>query len=413
MRILRYVLAIVFITFNLSNGQDQDTELTWPREIESLANTITIYQPQLESFKNNILEGRMAISIKPKNEDMLFCAAWFSAKMDTDLDSRLVTLDKLSITKVHFPDMDDTSKINQLSKIVEDETKTWDIEMSLDRLLASLDDVEDIGTPSEKLNNTPPDIYFRTSPASLISIDGEPIVKEIEDSDFEYVVNTPFFLVREKGKSTYYIKGGKFWYESNEITKGWKETKNVPSDINKLAEDNIPKEEADSISASITEAPALIVVTKPAEVILTDGEPDYQSIEKTTLLYVKNSESEIIMDVNSQQHFVLLAGRWFKSKTLKDGDWTFTEPSDLPEDFYNIPDSSDMSTVRASIPGTPEAQDALLEQSIPQTATVDRKTATVEVKYDGDPEFNLVEGTEVSVAANTDKTVLLIKKKYY
>ena len=91
------------------------------------------------------------------------------------------------------------------------------------------------------------------------------------------------------------------------------------------------------------------------------------------------------MDVNSQQHFVLLAGRWFKSKTLKDGYWAFTEPSDLPEDFSKIPDSSDMTTVRASIPGTPEAQEALLEQSIPQTATVDRKTATVEVKYDGDP----------------------------
>ena len=413
MKKAKHVILTLLLVQIVVFAQSDTEGLSWPREIESLTNTITIYQPQIESFKNDILEGRMAISIKPKDKEMLFCAAWFSAKMDTDLDSRIVSLDKLSITKVHFPDIDDSSKIDQLTTIVEEETKTWDIEMSLDRLVASLDEVEDLSNPSEKLNNTPPDIYFRTSPASLISIDGDPIVKEIENSDFEYVVNTPFFLVREKGKSTYYIKGGKFWYESKEITKGWKETKNVPSDINKLAEDNLPKEEADSVSASITEAPALIIVTKASEVILTDGEPDYQSIEKTTLLYVKNSESDIIMDVNSQQHFVLLAGRWFKSKTLKDGDWTFTEPSDLPEDFSKIPDSSDMATVRASIPGTPEAQEALLEQSIPQTATVDRKTATVEVKYDGDPEFNLVEGTEVSVAANSDKTVLLIDDKYY
>jgi len=238
-------------------------------------------------------------------------------------------------------------------------------------------------------------------------------LKEIEDSGLEYVVNTPFFVVREKGESTYYLKGGKFWYESDEIAKGWEETSNVPKDINKLAEDNLEKVEEDSVSASITEAPALIVVTKPSEVILTDGDPEYQSLEETTLLYVQNTDSEIIMDVTSQEHYVLLAGRWFHSKTLKDGDWKFQEPSELPEEFTKIPATSDMSTVRASIPGTEEAKNSLLEQSIPQTATVDRKTATVEVKYDGDPEFNLVEGTEVSVAANTDKTVLLIKKKYY
>lgn len=412
-RINLIVLSLVLSSSIFQSNVVAQDELSWPREIETLANTITIYQPQLESFKNNILEGRMAISIKPKDDEMLFCAAWFRAKMDTDLDTRIVTLDELSITKVHFPDLEDSAKIDQLSKLVEEETKTWNVEMSLDRLVASLDEVDDLNNPSVKLNNTPPDIYFRTTPTTLISIDGDPILKEIEDSGLEYVVNTPFFIVREKGKSTYYLKGGKFWYQSDEIVKGWKETSSVPKDINKLAEENLPEEEEDSVSASITEAPLLIVVTKPSEIILTDGDPEYQSLEKTTLLYVENTDSEIIMDVTSQEHYILLAGRWFHSKTLKDGDWHFSEPSELPEEFIKIPETSEMATVRASIPGTEEAKNSLLEQSIPQTATVDRKTASVEVKYDGDPEFNLVEGTEVSVAANTDKTVLLIKNKYY
>ncbi len=410
---VKYLLLALFLIQIVVSAQEEEGKLNWPREIETLQGVTTIYQPQLESFKDNILEGRMAVSIKPKDKDMLFCAAWFKAKMDTDLDTRTVTLDRLEITKIHFPDLEDDEKIDQLSKLLTDEAKTWDIEMSLDRLIASLDDVNNLNGQSEKLNNTPPDIFFRTTPTTLITIDGDPIVKEIENSELEYVVNTAFFIVREKGESTYYLKGGKFWYQSNDITKGWKESSNVPKDINKLAEDNLPKEEADSVSASITEAPAIIVVTKPSEIILTDGDPEYQSIEGTTLLYVNNSESEIIMDVNSQEHYVLLAGRWFHSKTLKDGDWGFQEPSELPEEFAKVPATSGMSTIRASIPGTQEAQDALLEQSIPQTATVDRKTATVEVKYDGDPEFNKVDGTDVAVAANTDKTVLLIKEKYY
>ncbi len=411
MRLLKYLTLITVLvsTFTFAS----EGELTWPREIETVGYTITMYQPQLESFEQNILEGRMAISIKPKEKDMVFCAAWFKAKIDTDLDNRTATLGKVEITKIHFPDMDDQSKNEKLSKLLVDETESWDIEMSLDRLIASLDDVDNVNKPSEQLNNSPPDIYFRTVPTTLISIDGEPILKEIENSNLEYVVNTPFFIVGEKGKASYYMNGGKFWYQSSKITEGWKETKNIPSDIEKLAKENKKDEEPDSISASITEAPSLIVVTKPSELVLTDGEPDYATIEGTSLLYVKNSESEIIMDINSNEHYILIAGRWYFSKTLKDADWKFAEPNKLPEDFAKIPEESDMATVRASIPGTPEAKDALLEQSIPQTATVDRKTATVEVKYDGDPEFKKVDNTKIAYAINTDKTVLLIDEKYY
>ena len=413
MKIITYLLSIIFITATISSAQDQEPELTWPREFDVENTTITIYQPQIESFNNNILEGRMAISIKPDDKDMIFCAAWFKATMSTDTEERIATLEKMEIPKVHFPDMDDQEKIDNFTKILVTEIESWDVEMSLDRLTASLGDVEDLKDQSATLNNDPPDIYFRINPSSLISIDGDPIVKEIENSELEYVVNTAFFIVREKGKSTYYIRGGKFWYQSNEITNGWKESTNIPSDIEKLAKDNMEDTEPDSISASITEAPALIVVTKPSELIQTDGDPDYQSIEGTNILYVKNSESDILMDINTQEHYTLLAGRWFHSKSLADGDWKFAEPSDLPEDFSNIPDSSDMASVRASIPGTPESQDALLEQSIPQTATVYRDSASVEVKYDGDPEFKLVDGTDVYYAANTDKQVLRINNKYY
>jgi hypothetical protein len=119
------------------------------------------------------------------------------------------------------------------------------------------------------------------------------------------------------------------------------------------------------------------------------------------------------MDINSQNHYILLAGRWYYSKSLNDGEWIFSEPDNLPEDFIKIPAQSDMESVRASIPGTEEAQLALLEQSIPQTATIDRKQAKVEVAYDGEPKFERIEGTEMSYALNTDKTVLLIDNIYY
>jgi len=411
---MRNFIFLISIVFSFTgNSLSQDEELVWPREIETKEGLVTIYQPQLESFKNDTLEGRMAISIKPAEGEMLFCAAWFKARLTTDLDSRTAALETMEISRIHFPDIEDESKIDQLKAFLKKEFESWDVVMSLDRLIASMDDVEDLKNQSVPLSNDPPDIYFRTSPTTLVSIDGDPILKKIDDFNLEYVVNTPFFIVKEQNKKSTYLKGGKFWYMSDEILTGWKATEKVPSDIEKLAKDNVQEGEPDSISASITEPPELIVVSKPAELIITDGDPDYATIEGTSLLYAKNSESDIIMDINTQDHYILLAGRWYHSKSLKDGDWKFCEPANLPAEFSKIPETSDMATVRASIPGTPEAQDALLEQNIPQTATVDRKTAKVEVTYDGNPEFKKVEGTEVAYAANTDKTVLRIKEKYF
>jgi hypothetical protein len=119
------------------------------------------------------------------------------------------------------------------------------------------------------------------------------------------------------------------------------------------------------------------------------------------------------MDIHSQQYFILISGRWYTSKSIDTGEWDYIAPNTLPADFAKIPEESDISSVRYSIPGTEESKDALLENSVPQTAEIDRKTATVEVQYDGNPKFTKIESTSVSYAENADKTVLQINQKYY
>ncbi|MBW1854684.1 MAG: hypothetical protein JRJ00_08410 [Deltaproteobacteria bacterium] len=407
-------LIILFIFIPLSlQAQEQEAKFSWPLEIDMQKGVVTLYQPQPESFHSDILEARMALSFKPQDDDILFGALWLKARISVDMDARTVTLEKLDIPRVHFPGFEDQEKITDIKALLIQEMESWDVDMSLDRLMASLNEVEDLKELSMQLNNDPPAIYFRTSPAILITIDGDPVLKKDDNSKLEYVVNTPFFIVKDQQTGHYYIKGGSFWYKSGEMKKGWEETDIVPPTIKKFAEASTEETESDSTSIPSTEAPELIVVTKPSELIITDGKPDYASTEGTTLLYVKNSDSDILMDINTQDHYVLLAGRWYHSRSLKDGDWKFAEPDDLPEDFAKIPEKSDMASVRTSVPGTLEAQDALLEQSIPQTAAIDRKTATVEVTYDGNPEFQKTENTEVSHAVNTDMTVLLIKNRYY
>ena len=409
------LLIFILLAGNITLYADEtESKLSWPIEIESEDGTLTtLYQPQLESFKTNILEGRMAVTIKAKDKEIIFGAVWFEARMSTDMENRTVVLEKMDIIKTHFPDIVDETRIERFNKLLSAEIESWNLEMSLDRILASLDEVENLKELSANLNNEPPAIYFRTHPAVLVMIDGDPKLKKDEDSGLEYVVNTPFFIVKDTKNSIYYINGGPFWYTSKEILSGWEETKRPPSNVKKFAEKYTKGTETDSIVQNYKEAPELIVETKAAELILVDGEIDYKPIDSTTLLYVSNTESDIIMDISSQNHYLLLAGRWYYSKSLKDGDWKFSEPDQLPAEFKDIPVGSDMNDVRASIPGTTEANNALLEQSIPQTATIDRKTAKFEVTYDGNPKFEKIEGTDISNAVNTDKTVLLIKNKYY
>ncbi len=406
-----FILGFVLISILQTLRAEDEAGLTWPKEIEKNGTVVILYQPQLESLKGNILSGRMALSVTPKDEEQIFGALWFDTRISSDFDSRTAVLEEINITRIYFPDYDDTARIERFKKLLTEEIESWDMVMSLDRILAGLEDTENLNTLSDKLNNDPPDIYFRTEPAVLITIDGEPIIKDIQGQDFKYVVNTPFFIIEKKNK--YYIKGGKFWFTSGNVTSGYSETTKVPPDIEKFATENLPDSELDSISENMEKAPELIVVTKPSELIATDGKQEYASIDDTKLLYVSNTEDDIIMDIETQEHYVLLAGRWYKSKSLEDGSWVFVDPADLPAGFSKISEDSDIADVRASIPGTPEAQDALLEQVIPQTATVDRKTTTVEVKWDGDPKFEKIKDTEVSVAKNSDKTVLLINGEYY
>jgi hypothetical protein len=410
-KIVLFILLVLYSPFIFSQDEDIPT-LSWPRDVIKGEDTVTVYQPQLESFENNIIEGRMAISMNTKSDGLVFGAVMFKATVNTDLDERLVELEKMDIIQTNFPDVEEEKAakfVRELELAIEGSTEL----MSLDRILASMELIEKENDLSTQFKNDPPEIYYRDAPAVLILIDGDPILKDTDDANIQYVINTPYFIVKDTKKNQHYIKGGDYWYTSKEISGDWQNTENVPNSIEKMADEVIEMDSvmSDSLIATM-EAPNIIVVTRPSELILVDGVPDYKTIEGTTLLYVDNTESDIVMDINSQQHFVLLSGRWYASKTLQDGDWKFTEPNNLPNDFSKIPAESDIGNVRTSVPGTEEANAAVLEQTIPQTATVDR-TTTVEVSFDGNPEFKKIDGSEVSYAENSDKTVLLVKNKYY
>ncbi len=95
------------------------------------------------------------------------------------------------------------------------------------------------------------------------------------------------------------------------------------------------------------------------------------------------------------------------------GPWS-AATNDLPTTFANIPENHATAEVLVSVSGTPEAEEAVIEASIPQKATVSRSGTTVEVQYKGTPQFRLIEGSKgVAYAVNTTHTVLQVGSQYF
>ena len=158
--------------------------------------------------------------------------------------------------------------------------------------------------------------------------------------------------------------------------------------------------------------PTIIVSEIPAELIISQGDPEFFPIEGTNLTYMSNTENDVVLDSATQFYYVLLSGRWYRSFHLE-GPWSYVRPEELPADFTKIPANSALGNVLTGVPGTPQAQEAVDESEIPQTASVARKDAQLEVAYDGPAEFEPIQGTDMKYAVNTSTPVILAQGRYW
>lgn len=415
---MRCLLLSVFFLMLLplvAFAQDQTDSNKWPREISTAKGTVVIYQPQPETLDGNILKGRAAVALEFSNKtEPVFGAFWFEARLETDRHERTATITDLNVTDVRFPD-GDGSKSAQFRTLVEQEIPKWDLVLSMDSLLATLELAENQKQTSKDIQTKPPTILFAPEPTILVSIDGEPRLKKEADSNIMRVINTAFTILLNPENKTYYLNAdAKSWYQATDINGPWSLTKNIPSAIGAKAPKPDPQDtqENQDTDAKQGPAPKIVVATSPTELIATTGEPEYSPISGTDLLYLSNSDSDAFMHISSQKYYILLAGRWYESKSMN-GPWQYVAGSKLPSDFAKIPEDSDMSTVLYAVPGTAMAKDAVLDAQLPQTATVDRKKSEFIVQYDGTPKFEDIPKTKLTYAVNTATPVIKFKKKYY
>jgi hypothetical protein len=155
----------------------------------------------------------------------------------------------------------------------------------------------------------------------------------------------------------------------------------------------------------------VIVVNKPSELIVIRGVPELDPVVGTQLLWVANTESDLFLYASTRSYYFVASGRWFRASDLK-GPWHYASSS-LPEEFKEIPPDHPRAHVLATVPGTREAEDAVLLAAIPRKAEVKRNEAKAEVQYIGAPQFVPIPGTSITYAKNTPMDVLRIGDLYY
>ena len=387
-----------------------DSVPLYPRFVELDNGTVIVHEPQIESWDDfERMTGRVAVEAMLSGDtEMTLGTAVFTADTEANVEERVVAIDNAEITNVSFPGSQG-DRLAALQELVRDSVRDTSQYVPLDVVLSYIA-FDIVPEAEEGLSFEPPPIFYSSTPAILVMTDGEPILAPIDGTRLEFTVNTNWDLFRYKEKE-WYLRHGRRWMKASDLRGSWQFDNSLPRDFKKLPDDGNWTEVKASVppSKGSGDRPTVFVSDRPAELIVTDGQPSFSTIATGGLEYVRDTESDLFR--LHGRFYYLVSGRWFGSASLK-GPWHHVE--ELPEEFSGIPPESPKGHVLVAVPESEEAQLAVLEAQIPRKASIARDAGNdVSVVYQGDPEFVPIEGTDVQRVVNSPNDVLLYEGVYY
>ena len=373
-----------------------------------------VYQPQLHHWTGNKLDAYAAVAIQTQSSNnKAYGVIWFTARTEVDKVNRLVTLDDFQLTKSSFPSLPNKrSQYAQALAVNFPSMRTIPLDL-LETSLATTTAVDEQKT--YQLRNDPPNIIFSSKPAVLALINGPPALRPAGDN-LQKVINTHALIAFDPSKQIYYLALMDGWVQAGSVEGPWSPATHAPTrsldKVRQTVEASDQNQVLGNPQQSLRQAfedgdaPAVYVSTVPAELLLTQGPPQFTPVPGTNLLYVENTGNDIFMDNSNQMFYTLVSGRWFQASSLQGGSWAYVPFAALPSDFAKIPAYSPKASVLVSVPGTTQAKEALIANQIPQTAAISRSAARLDVTYYGVPNFQPIDGTNLQYAINTPTPVI-------
>jgi hypothetical protein len=418
-QIVASVLTLTAVTWQLppsyaANAPATTTQADWPRNFEADGEHVEMYQPQIEKWDGNRISGRSAVAVGKASGTLTFGVAHFSANAHIDKPSGLVNLSAIQIDSVDVPT--DASLADSVRKSLLARLPATGMSVSLDELQTSYAASQELSkTMRMPVKNDPPQIVFAAQPTVLVLVDGSPAWQDVGRTGFQRALNSRALLMRDAG-GTLYLHAAGYWFDARDTNGPWRVLATPPQSLSDAEKQSTAKNAADPMLPAngkpAAHAPAVLVATRPAELIVTDGPAQRKPVDGTGLLTVANTDHAVFVNPTTNLYYVLVSGRWFQATTTN-GPWTYVPGNALPADFAKISPNDPKANVLVSVPGTPQAREAAIAASIPQTASVSRQKALMSVSYDGAPRFESISGTPLRYAVNTATPIIEVDSTHF
>jgi len=385
----------------------------WPRTLEHEGYKILVYEPQLEAWTRfEKLEVRSALLLEREGDEHPIVGGMvWTADTDTNFDDRTVIARNIGVAEATFPSMD-AERTEELRRVIEVAFPEESVPVPLDLILAHLEH-KGMGVQPVEVNLEPPPIFVSQEPAILLQFMGEPRFEQVAETTLMIAVNASWDVFFSAEEATYYLRVDDSWLSAPDpFVKQWSPADALPAALQQLPGLDGWDDLASAIPGEpLDPAPRVFTASQPAELIVIEGLPEYSPIPGTSLMLVANTRSKLFFDSEATQFYFLTAGRWFRTASLQ-GVWQ-PATAELPDDFQRIPPDHASADVLSSVPGTRDAEEAMLAASIPLKAEVKRDSVKLEVPYDGEPQPVLIKDTTVYYMVNTTYDVFLVDGRYY
>ncbi|WP_146101621.1 hypothetical protein [Rhodopila globiformis] len=406
------VIISILVALSLLNAASLRAQTpAWPHTLTLDGASVVVYQPQaIEWPSHETLTTREAIAITlPGEKSPVLGTTEISFSTHTDAATDEVILTDPQLIASHFPALDTGQAARLEARIRNALPGIRARPVSLQTVLLSL---KQTAKPDNvAVDNTPPVIFYSARPAILVMFDGEPVMAPIGQTGLTFAVNTNWDVFSE-GRHWYLLAHGT-WLAADAYTGPYVPVTKLPAAFSTIpADENFAAvRKAIPPPHNSTIAPAVFVSTRPSEIIITDGPPQFVPVSGTGLQVVRNTHNTLFFQPSDGKFFLLTSGRWFASHGL-DGPWRFAS-NDLPPDFGLIPPNGPQGAVLASVPGTSQAQLAVLQAQVPRQATLKKDSAKLNVVYAGPPQFKPIPGAPMTYAVNTSYEVIGTAGAYY
>ncbi len=239
----------------------------------------------------------------------------------------------------------------------------WELVKKPSRSLKKLQgDIEESNKKSGQQNTAPaeevkpenvPDIYVRTNPAELIVFEGEPKFTPVPETTLLYVENTDGNVFMNIDSQKYFILISGRWYTATDLKGPWAfvEADKLPGEFVKIPEGTKKDQVLASVAGTQASKEAILDAQIPqtAEVnrktttvkVEYDGEPKFEPVDGTSMLYAVNSPQTVLKVGNT--FYCVDNGIWFEAPTAK-GAWTVTDKR--PSEVDKIEASSPVYNVK-------------------------------------------------------------------